>query len=261
MLELIFYSLVAGLFSLAGGFLIIWKPRLIAPYITWLITFAAGAFLCVSFLDILPEALELVDLPTGQAGEPHPVLVSFLAGFFIFFALERVIMRYSHHRHETSAQAEHQPHTEALPSLLILGDSLHNFLDGVVIAFAWVANPALGLVTALGVAAHEIPQEIGDFAILLDRGWSKAKIVVANVFSSLASVAGALIGYFAAGFFEGQLSYLLAAVAGIFTYIAASDLIPEIHHRAGHERVAGVLLPFLAGLVLIGYLVSLTHAG
>lgn len=251
MLELIFYGLVGGLFSLAGGFLIIWKPRVVMPYITSLIAFAAGAFLGVSFLDLLPEALEL-------GAEPHPVLRAFLAGFLIFFILERVFMRYSH-RHASHTHEGHQAHTEALPSLLILGDSLHNFLDGVVIALAWVANPHLGLLTALGVAAHELPQEIGDFAILLDRGWPKSKIIIANVFSSLCSVLGALAGFFALGFFEGQLSFLLAAVAGIFTYIAASDLIPEIHHRAGHERTYGVLVPFLAGLVLIGYLVSLAH--
>ncbi|MBI2623814.1 MAG: ZIP family metal transporter [Candidatus Liptonbacteria bacterium] len=253
MLELIFYGLVAGLFSLVGGLLIIWKPRFITPHVTSLVSFAAGAFLGVSFLDILPEALEAVE-------ESHPVLQAFLVGFVIFFALERVLMRVTHgHRHEE--EGKHEAHTETLPPLLILGDSLHNFLDGVVIALAWMANPALGLITALGIAAHEIPQEIGDFAILLDRGWSKVKIIAANVLSSLCSVAGAIVGYFASGFFAGQLSFLLAAVAGIFTYIAASDLIPEIHHRAGHERTYGVLLPFLAGLLLIGYLVSLSHAG
>ena len=254
MLELIFYALIGGLFSLVGGLLIIWKPRIVAPHITSLIGFAAGAFLGVSFLDLLPEALELVE-------EPHPVLRALLAGFVIFFILERVLMRVTHtHRHEKGESA-HEAHTEALPSLLILGDSLHNFLDGVVIALAWVANPALGLVTAMGIAAHEIPQEIGDFAILLDRGWSKARIIWVNVLSSLCSVLGAIVGLFASGFFGGQLSFLLAAVAGIFAYIAASDLIPEIHNRAGHERTYGVLLPFLAGVLLIGYLISLTHTG
>jgi zinc and cadmium transporter len=253
MLELVSYGLIAGFFSLVGGLLIIWKPRVITPHITLLIGFAAGAFLGVSFLDLLPEALEL------EGGEPHPVLQAFLVGFLIFFILERLLMRFSDRHVDVQAHEGHADHTEALPPLLILGDSLHNFLDGVVIALAWVAEPRLGLVTALGVAAHEIPQEIGDFAILLDRGWSKAKIIVANVLSSLCSVLGAVMAYFALGFFEGQLGFLLAAVAGIFTYIAASDLIPEMHHRAGHERTYSVILPFLAGLVLIGYLVSLAH--
>lgn len=249
MLDLILYSLIAGLLSIAGGLLVIWREQSVMKVITPLITFSAGAFLGVSFLDLLPEAVE-------SALDPHPIFIATLVGFFIFFALERTLMRYVQHHH---GDTKHDDHTESLPVLVIVGDTFHNFLDGIVIGLAFVANPLLGLPTALAIAAHEIPQEIGDFAILLDQGWSKTKIIWINTASSLLTVLGALVGYFAVGLFEPSLPYLLAGTAGIFLYIAASDLIPEIHHRAGHKSLYSILFFFLLGLVSIGYLVSLAH--
>ncbi len=249
MLTLLLYGLIASLLSLAGGFIVLFRAKTALKFITWLITFAAGAFLAVAFLDLLPEAVEMAE-------EPHYVFIASLAGFFLFFTLERLIMRYfpKHKEGET-----HDDHTESLPPLLVLGDTLHNFLDGIAIAIAFAVEPPLGLATALAVAAHEIPQEIGDFAILLDQGWSKMKIAVVNIASSLATLAGVAIGYFAVQFFEGWLPYLLGGTAGIFIYIASSDLIPEIHHRAGHNHAYRVLLTFLASLLIVGYLIFTTH--
>jgi zinc and cadmium transporter len=251
MLNLLLYGLIAGLFSLVGGFLVIWREQSAKKIIIPLITFAAGAFLAVSFLDILPEAVEAV-------AEPHAVFMATLVGFFAFFALERILMRFSH-KHRIDPEGMHSEHSESLPILVMVGDSAHNFLDGVVIALSYVANPALGLTTALAIAAHEIPQEIGDFSILLDSGWSKAKIITVNVLSSLLSVVGIFVGYYAGGLLENSLPYLLGAVAGIFIYIAASDLIPEIQDRARHKHIYSILASFLAGLIIVGYLVQLTH--
>lgn len=250
MMTLIWYGLISGLLSLAGGLLIVWRSGAAIKIITPLVAFAAGAFLGVSFFDILPEALEGVT-------ETRPIFIWLAGGFFAFFALERFIMRYWH-QHKLNGES-HSDHTESLPALVILGDSLHNFLDGVVIALSFVVNPALGLTTMLAVVAHEVPQEIGDFIVLLDRGWTKRKIIFVNIASSLLAVVGVVVGYYAAQQFVGWLPYLLAAVAGIFIYIAASDLIPEIHHRAGHKHIYPILLAFLLGLVSIGYLVSLAH--
>ena len=235
---------------MVGGLLIVWKSKSTLKIITPLVSFAAGAFMGVSFFDILPEALAGVK-------ESHYIFAWLLGGYFCFFVMERFIMRYFH-RHKLEGEG-HSDHTESLPVLVVVGDSLHNFLDGIVIALSFVANPALGLTTALAVAAHEIPQEIGDFVILLDRGWSKAKIILVNIASSVLTVAGAVIGYYAAQLFAAWLPFLLAAVAGIFLYIAASDLIPEIHHRAGHKQVYGIILSFLFGMISIAYLVSLAH--
>src|SRR3989304_6935008 len=169
--ELLFYSLISGLFSLLGGFLLLWKSKFAHSILTTLIAFGAGAFLGAAFLDILPEAIELTE-------KPHSVLGATLIGFIFFFILERFIMRYVHGKH---SDANHSDHTESLPFLLILGDSLHNFLDGIVIAIAYVANPVLGLPAALAIAAHEIPQEIGDFSVLMKLKWPKRKIITVNI--------------------------------------------------------------------------------
>jgi zinc and cadmium transporter len=250
MLQLLFYGLIASTFSLIGGLVVIWKSELIKKIITPLLSFAAGAFLGVSFLDLLPEAIESVE-------EPHFVFIAFLAGLTVFFALERFLMKYSHRHNEDDHN--HADHTESLAPLIIIGDSLHNLLDGIFIALAYIANPAFGLGAALAVAAHEIPQEIGDFVVLLDQGWSKLKIIVVNLFSSLATLVGIILTYLTLSFIEGWLAYLLAGVAGIFSYIALSDLIPEIHHRSHHKYFSRVLVAFVLGLVVIGYLITLTH--
>ena len=247
---LILFGLISGLFSLLGGVLLTlrmdWVRKLMLP----LLAFAAGSFLGVSFLDLFPEAVEAVS-------EPHFVFAAALVGFFSFFVLERVLTNTFHRPHtETAAHSEH---TEAITWLVVIGDSLHNLLDGVVIALVYIANPALGLSTAFAIAAHEIPQEIGDFTVLLDQGWSRAKVIAVNIFSSLLNLVGIGIGYYAGVQLEGILPYLLAGVGGIFVYIAATDLIPEIQDRAKHRHSGRILLAFLVGIVLTGYLAMRAH--
>ncbi len=249
MIELVFYSLVGGLFSLIGGVLLLWRPDLTKKLITPLISFGAGAFLGAAFLDILPEALE-------TSIEPHPILMATLAGFMFFFTLERLIMRYFRGQQTSHAHSEH---TEPLPFLLILGDSLHNFMDGIVIAIAFAANPALGLPAALAIAAHEVPQEIGDFSILLHLGWKKSKVLTINILQSLATIPGVFLGYFLGHSIQTQLPLLLGATAGIFIYISASDLIPELHHHSSHKYFFRVIVPMLSSICLVYYLSQLAH--
>lgn len=250
-LNLIFLGLIGGVFSLIGGLvLVVWKTRITPHIMTPLISFAAGAFLSVAFLDLLPEAIEPFEHSQG-------IFIAFLVGVSVFFSLERFLMKYVR-RHETHDE-KHADHTESLPLLIIIGDSLHNFLDGIVIVLAYIANPAIGFTTAFAVAAHEIPQEIGDFAILLDRGWSKFKIIAVNFFSSLMTLAGIGIGMLAASWFKDGLPYLLAGAAGIFTYISLSDLVPELHHRAQHHSFFRVVFSFLIGLVLVGIMIVNIH--
>jgi zinc and cadmium transporter len=248
-MELFFYGLIGSLFALVGGLVVLWRSEQVKKVMTSLLAFAAATLLGVSFLDLLPEAVEAVE-------EPHLVFIAFLVGVSVFFALERSLMKYLHKPHE---HLEHDDHTESLPALIILGDLLHNFLDGIAIAIAFIADPALGFTTALAVAAHEVPQEIGDFAILLDRGWSRIRVLAVNAGVALSTLLGVLLGYTAATKFEGWLPYLLAGVAGMFTYLALSDLVPEIHHRARHKHLYRVLIPFVVGLILIGYIITLTH--
>jgi zinc and cadmium transporter len=248
MAPLIIYSLIGGVVSLVGGLALIWNHHAARKIITPLLAFAAGAFLGASFLDILPEAL-------GMGVEPGHIMLAALAGFVVFFILERMIMvfRWKSDGHD------HSDHTESLPFLVILGDSIHNFLDGIVIALAYIAHPILGLTTTFGVAAHEIPQEIGDFSILLNHGWSKKRIILVNILQSLLTIPGVIVGFYAGIYLEPYLPYLLGATAGTFIYIAASDLIPEIHHRAGHRHFYKVIVPLLASLAIIWYLIELAH--
>lgn len=253
-MELFLYGLISSVFSLIGGVFVLWQKERVKKVMTSLLAFAAAAFLGVAFLDLLPEAVEAV-------ADPHNVFVAFLLGITAFFVLERVLMKFFHtHTHEHSHENGGDEHTEPLPALMIIGDSLHNFLDGIAVAVAFVANPALGLVTALAIMVHEIPQEIGDFAILLDRGWSTSKVFLVNLGASLFTFVGIIVGYTAATVIEGWLPYFLAGVAGIFTYLALSDLIPEVHHRAGHKHIWRALVPFVCGLVLVGYLIIQTHS-
>ncbi|MDP3962498.1 MAG: ZIP family metal transporter [bacterium] len=250
-MQLILYGLIGSMLALVGGLFVLWRREQVKKMMTSLLAFSAAAFLGVSFLDLLPEAIEAVE-------EPRYIFFAFLAGITVFFALERGVMKYfKRHAH---SHGEHEgEHTESLPALVIAGDTLHNFLDGIAIAIAFVANPALGLTTALAIAAHEVPQEIADFSILLDRGWSNAKVIWVNVLSGLATFVGIGIGYFAVSSIVGWLPYLLAGVAGIFAYIGLSDLIPETHHRAGHKHFHRVLVPFILGLLVVGYAIKLSH--
>jgi zinc and cadmium transporter len=249
MLELIFFSLVGGVFSLAGGLLLLWKPHITKKVITPLISFGAGAFLAAAFLDILPEAIEASD-------EPHTILGATLAGFLMFFILERLVMKLFKEKHLPHSHSEH---TESLPILLVLGDTLHNFLDGIIIALAFTANPALGLPAALAIAAHEVPQEIGDFSVMLNLGINRKKIVAINILQSLMTIPGVILGSVLGGILDPYLPLSLALTAGIFIYIAASDLIPELHHHSGHKYLYRVVLPMIGSVLLVSQLSKLAH--
>jgi zinc and cadmium transporter len=247
--QLILLSLIGGLLSLLGGVTLLWNPGLTRKFMLTLISFGAGAFLAAAFLDILPEAIEL-------AQEPHSVFMAVLAGFVLFFSAERLAMKYLGDKREKHT---HDEHTESLPLLLILGDSLHNFLDGILIAIAFAANPTIGLSATLAIAAHEIPQEIGDFSVLLHLGWKRGKIIAINVLQSLLTIPGVLVGFYLGGALEPQLPLLLGGTAGIFLYIAASDLIPALHHASGHKYAFRVIIPMITSILFIYYLIQLTH--
>jgi zinc and cadmium transporter len=247
--QLFLYSLIGGLFSLIGGGFLLWKPQITQKLLLSLIAFGAGSFLGAAFLDILPEALESVD-------EAHPILGATLAGFLIFFIAERLIMKYFKNKNNTH---HHDEHTESLPFLLIAGDCLHNFMDGIVIALAFAADPTLGLSAALAIAAHEIPQEIGDFSILLQLGWKKSRVILVNVLQSLLTIPGVVVGYYLGTQLEPQLPFMLGATAGIFIYIAASDLIPMLHHQGGHKYAYRIIIPMIVGVIAVWQLAQLAH--
>lgn len=213
---IIVFSFMGSVVSLAGGVLLLAKRRLALKMSHLIASFAAGALLATAFFDLLPEAGEI-------GGGGTDIYLWVLVGFLTFFLLERFIYWF-HHHHEHSKEA-----TKPTVPLIMVGDTIHNFIDGVVIAATFLVNIPLGVVTSLAVAAHEIPQEIGDFGIMLHRGLPGRKILRFNFFSALMAMAGAILTYFLGDLIKGILPIFLSITAGFFLYIAASDLIPEIH--------------------------------
>ena len=227
-------SVLGGLGGLlvASGILLINDTRR-ARLIPWLVSYAVGALLGVSMLAILPEALN--HLP------PERVLGTLLLGILIFFVLEKLVLWRHCHTHDCEV------HDGSVFPVLI-GDAFHNFVDGAVIAAAVMTSVPLGVSTALAVAAHEIPQEVGDFAILLHAGYSRRRALLLNVTSGFASAGGALVALFALKLVPVVLPYCLALAAASFLYVAMADLIPGLHRGRTDAHSLRQILLIAAGV-------------
>ncbi len=201
-----------------------------------IVSFAAGTLLASAFINILHEALE--------HGETYTVLLMTLIGMILSFFLERFFV-WHHHHHDDM----HNIHPSAF--LVIIGDTVHNFIDGLAIAATFVASPAMGWATTLAIAAHEIPQEIADFSILRHSGLSTKKALRFNFFSALTAILGGIVGFYFVNSFEGILPYALGITAGIFIYVASADLIPSLHEEYKEGGILKQVVPFLAGVLLI----------
>lgn len=230
-----------------------------------LVSFAIGALLGAAFLEILPHALE-------TSRDARVVAATVLGGILAFFLLEKLVLwRHFHIGEEEppgaaddagrhAAAHAHGAHDHGRSGTLILiGDSFHNFVDGVLIAAAFIESPALGVVTATAVIAHEIPQEVGDFLILLHSGFSRARALVLNLVSSLAMFVGALGGYFALQQLQGWVNTLLALAAASMIYVAVADLIPSLHRRTELRATAQQVLLIGLGVLLIWLAGELAH--
>ncbi len=206
------------------------------------LSFAAGTLLTVAFLDLLPEAVEAFEeLSGGEAVNRAALAVLF--GFLLFFSIEKLILWY--HCHEEKCDV----HTSS--TMVLIGDTLHNFLDGVAIAVSFLVSPIVGVATTTAVFIHEIPQEVADFSVLLSGGMAPRRAISFNVLSALASLAGAVLAYFFSTQVEGVLPLLLAVTAGGFMYIAAADLIPEIHKERRRSKMIRQFAIFLVGCAII----------
>lgn len=237
MLNILIATVSISLLSLVGLFFFSWKQDVINKLILSLVAFAAGTMLGSAFLHLLPEALEQTSTQT--------VFISVLGGFVIFFAIERLL----HWRHCHTEDGKCPVHVFAY--LNLIGDSLHNFMDGLLIAASFVANPALGWSTTIAIATHELPQEIGDFAVLLHSGMSRGRALFLNFVTALTAVAGALIGYYLLATYS-ILPILLPMTAGGFIYIATVDLVPELHRATPSAKKAlGHFSLFILGIVLM----------
>jgi zinc and cadmium transporter len=246
LLTILLFTFLGSVLSLIGGALLLFSKKVVLKISHLLISFAAGTLLGTAFFDLLPEAMDELNYSS--------VLLFTLIGILSFFLLERFVHWFHHHGHEGGIELDHM---EPTVPLIIIGDTVHNFIDGVVIAATFLVNAPIGIITAIAVAAHEIPQEIGDFAILLHKGMEKKKVFLINLLSALSAIIGAVLTFFLKDYIEGLLPIFISITAGFFIYIASSDLIPEIHHekRKGFALYETLLL-FL-GVVLVYVLVGL----
>ena len=231
--------------SLLGGVLLLAAKTKRARAVHLALPFGAGALLAAAFMDLLPEAFEL--------GDSRNLLLWALGGFTAFFVLER-LATWFHHHHSHELDNHHARKHQG--NMMMVGDLLHNMIDGVAIGAAFVAGPVTGLITTLAVSAHEIPKELGTFGMLLSRGWRDKKVLLANVLTAFGTLVAAIITYSLSDIINIPLAELLAVTSGIFIYIAASDIIPDIHEqprRLGTVQ-AGVLV---AGIVVVGLVIRL----
>jgi len=227
-------SLLGGLGGLivASGLLLL-NDSLRTRLVPWLVSYAVGALLGVSMLAILPETLEQL--------EATRVFATLLGGILVFFVLEKLVLWRHCHTHDCEV------HDGAVFPVLV-GDAFHNFVDGALIAAAVMTSIPLGVSTAVAVAAHEIPQEVGDFAILLHAGYSRTRALLLNLLSALASAAGAVVALVAVNSVPRILPYCLALAAASFLYVAMADLIPGLHRGRTDANSMRQILLIAAGV-------------
>lgn len=253
---IIIFTLFGGVLSVLGASLVLFLPKkIISNLLPFSVSFATGALLSVSFVGLIPHALEGVG-----ADNFHILSITILGGLMFFFVLEKLVLwRHCHHDDCEGHVDVNTDGSRSAGTLILVGDSVHNFVDGILIAAAFLTDIHLGIVTALAVTTHEIPQEIGDFAILLQSGFTRKKAIIYNVISSLATLVGGLLAYFWLADFQHILPYILAFAAASFIYIAVADLIPTLHKRVSPAAAVEQVLLMLAGIGLIGWLHSFIH--
>jgi zinc and cadmium transporter len=266
---IIIFSLLGGVLSVlvAATFLLL-PAHVRKTLVPHLVSFAIGSLLGAAFLGLLPHAL------TGPGIEDfHKIFLAVLLGLLTFFLLEKMVLwRHCHsdhceahtpdahdHDHNHDDHDHDKPNKAAAGWMILLGDGMHNFVDGVLIAAAFMTDIHLGIVTSLAIAAHEIPQEVGDFVVLLHSGFSRKKALVFNVLSSLTTIVGALLAYWSLGDMQYLLPYVLAVAASSFIYIAVADLIPGLHKRAEASATVQQIVLIGAGVALIYVTHSTLH--
>lgn len=227
-------TILVSLISLVGILTLLSDEKFLNRILLILVAFAAGALMGGAFLHLFPESVEEI--------EPLDASIILLTGFTIFFLLEKMI--FWHHCHEKSCPIH------PFAYLNLMGDGVHNFIDGVIIAASFIIEIRLGLITTIAVISHEVPQELGDFAVLVYGGFDKIKALLFNLLSAITAIVGGILGYYI--FLETEsVVYLLPFAAGGFLYIASSDLIPELHKEENVKRSMESFTFFLIGLLFM----------
>lgn len=245
-------TVMGGVLSVAAAAAFALRAR--PSYVPVLISYAVGALLGAVFLELLPHAFRL-------AGSAEQMAATILAGILIFFVLEKLVLWRHCHVEECEAHDPPQPTHDHGRSgaMIMIGDTFHNFVDGILIAAAFMADHQLGLVTALAIIAHEIPQEIGDFVILLNSGYTRGRALALNMLSSAAMVVGGLIAYFALQTLQQWVAPLLGLAAASMLYVAVADLIPGLHRRPELGATVQQVALMALGVITIWLVGELTH--
>ena len=254
--HIVLATLLGGVASVLAAALL--SLTLLKRVVPQLVSLSAGLLLGTAVLHLIPEAVE-------SHADLHRLSWTLLAGLVGFFLLEKLsVLRHSHH-HEGDGHHHHHGHDreEAGPGglLILVGDAIHNFADGVMIAAAFMIDVHLGWITTLAIAAHEIPQEIGDFIVLINAGYRRSRALLFNALAGLSAVAGGVFGWFALDNSLGLLPYVLMIAAASFVYIALADLVPDLHRQSRHRRREWLpqFLLMLAGIAMVALLTAQSH--
>ena len=252
---IVFTALGGALSVLAAGAFLLLPERVRTRMLSPMVSFAIGALLGAAFLAILPHAFEVPGV------DAHSVTLTVLCGILVFFLLEKmVIWRHCH----TDDCEVHVPDVDkarhaATGNLILIGDGIHNMVDGVLIAAAFLTDLHLGVVTSIAVIAHEIPQELGDFAVLLHSGFSRSKALLYNMLTSLTTVIGGVVAFYSLTLANRIVPYVLAVAASSFIYIAVADLIPGLHKRPEFSATVQQIVLIAFGVTVISVAHAMLH--
>lgn len=242
---ILIFTLLGSVISLIGGIFLLTNKTIALKSSHFLSAFAAGTLLGTSFFDLLPEAFDQT--------KHSNIFLWTLGGILIFFILERFI-----HHHDSPRAGGEQSLKEknVVVPLIVIGDTVHNFIDGVAIAATFLINIPLGIVTSLAVAAHEIPQEMGDFGLMLSKGVERGKVLRINFLTALSALLGAVLTFIYQEAIAGWLPVILALTAGFFIYIAAANLIPEIHSRENRKVAFWESVMLFLGVLVVYFAIT-----
>ncbi len=255
---IILFCLIGGVLSvLAAATFLLLSESLRKRLLPHMVSYAIGALLGAAFLALLPHALA-----HPAVSDLHDVTLTVLIGILAFFLLEKLVLWRHCHAHDCEVHGEEDKqhaHGAARGTMIMIGDGMHNLVDGVLIGAAFLTDIHLGVVTSIAVATHEIPQELGDFSILLHSGYSRGKALMMNIAASLTTVIGGVAAYYSLQGAEQLVPYILAIAASSFIYIAVADLIPSLHHRTEARVTAQQMTLIVAGVVTIYLAHSTLH--
>ncbi|UCD92412.1 MAG: ZIP family metal transporter [Methanobacteriota archaeon] len=233
---IILATLIISLIAFIGIFSLAMSENLLRKILLALVSFSAGALMGGAFIHLLPEAVE------SSSFGPSVIIIALL-GFVVFLVIEKAL--FWHHCHEGPCDV----HTFRYMNLV--GDGVHNLIDGLILAVAFITSVGLGITTAIAIAFHEIPPEMGDFGVLVYGGFKRRRALMLNFAVSTLIVVGGIIGYFVSSQVEGAVTYLLPFAAGGFIYVAATDLVPEIKHELDVKKSVATVLIFVGGIALM----------